>query len=109
MTLGPKSFPSLLSQKQRMKHGYTRRPYHICAVCRLTVEPRNSQRHYRACAKRKSQDPALWNLWRMDMHGYDTKYIRATLPPLYRQELVLRGYLVHGPLDRRGRFSGEAA
>jgi hypothetical protein len=108
MTLGPKSFPSLVPPSFYRRHR-TARPFHVCRVCGLCVEPRNSRRHASACSRRKRQDPALWAFWRMEMHNYTEQKIRQHLAPGYRRELVERGYLQHGPLDRRGRFSGEGA
>lgn len=102
MTLSPKSFPYLRSQRERRG---SRRGYHVCSVCKLTVEPRNGRAHAKACSRRKRQDPALWHLWVADMHGRSIADIRRSLAPAYLRELAQRGYLVHGPLrNRRGEF-----
>ena len=95
----PRDFPTLRTTRERRS---TSRPYHVCNVCQLTVEPRNSRRHAAKCARLKREDPALWQLWRLDMHGADAREMRKRLGPVWCRELVARGLLEQGPLTRKG-------
>lgn len=102
MTLSPSDFPIMRTPAYR--RGYTRRGFHVCPVCHLAVEPRNSRAHAKACARRKRQDPALWLLWKLDMNDTPTGRMRKTLGPIYTQQLVKRGLLAIGPLNRKGEL-----
>jgi len=63
---GPSDFPVLLTPKVAIR---TRKQgFHVCRVCGLAVEPRNSRRHHAACQRRKREAPALWWEWFYDMH-----------------------------------------
>lgn len=96
----PRDFPSLMSVQQRrsIRNG---RPYHVCSVCGLTVEPRNGRAHARKCARLKRQDPALHLLWRLEMRDTSDANIRKSLGT-YRVQLTQRGLLLQGPLTRKG-------
>jgi hypothetical protein len=62
------AFP-VLSTPREWSRGKRGRPYHVCGTCRLAVDPRNSQRHQKACAARKRANPERWRQWRDDMFG----------------------------------------
>lgn len=94
-------FPSLLSTRQRQRIG-SGRGYHVCRCCGLTVEPRNSRRHFTKCQRLRREDPALWHLWRMDMNWTSDRDIRKRMPRQLLQELVGRGEMTHGPTLRDG-------
>lgn len=98
----PRDFPVLSTVSERTRsRGYTPRPFHVCRVCGLTVAPRNSRRHAAKCARLKREDPALWQLWRMEMNSTPERDVRKRLGGFCR-ELVERGHLVQGPLTRKG-------
>lgn len=100
----PADFPVLRTQRERHTPGLTRRPYHVCRVCGLTVEPRNSRRHAAKCARLKREDPALWTLWCCEMHSVTVAKTRKRLGPGGCRDLVARGHLVQGPVRRDGKL-----
>lgn len=65
----PSDFPVMRTVREWNAIYRGRRGYHVCPVCRLAVEPRNSRAHAKACARRKREAPALWREWRDDMYG----------------------------------------
>lgn len=96
--LTPRDFPVLRPV------GTFHRPKHRCTVCGLGVEPRNGRAHAKACSRRKQQDPALWLLWKLEMSDVPDVRIRQHLRGVYAQQLVNRGLLPQGPLQRGGRL-----
>jgi hypothetical protein len=38
--------------------------YQRCSVCNLWIAARNRDRHRKACAKRKREQPEVWAEWR---------------------------------------------
>jgi hypothetical protein len=68
----PREFPLLFTRAQARG---TRRSWPACPCCHLLIEPRNRARHAKACARRRRENPAMWEHWRADMTGTSTKII----------------------------------
>jgi len=62
----PAEFSIMFTPRQWLK-AKRGKPFHVCGTCRLAVDPRNSQRHQKACARRKRDAPEMWREWRDDM------------------------------------------
>lgn len=95
----PSDFPVLRTVRSRRGSS---RGYHVCGVCGLTVEPRNSRAHHAKCLRLKRADYALWLLWKLDMNDLPAGRMRNALGPALCRQLVERGYLEQGPLRRDG-------
>lgn len=65
---GPKDFPRMFTLREaRRIFRSGRRQFTACPVCRLAIDPRNRERHRKACARRKRLAPDLWAEWHADM------------------------------------------
>lgn len=70
VTVSPRDFPVMWTPRQWFEaHRGDPRPFHVCRVCRLAIDPRNSMRHQKACLRRKRDAPELWAEWHADMHA----------------------------------------
>lgn len=61
-----RDFPILWTMRAARKH-FPRRVWVTCSVCHLAIDPRNRQRHVKACMRRKRLAPELWAEWVTDM------------------------------------------
>jgi hypothetical protein len=66
MAPSPRDFPILFPLRV-WRRIHPTRPCRACPVCHLVTDPRNAERHRKACAKRKRDAPELWAEWRADM------------------------------------------
>lgn len=64
----PRDFPVLFARRQ-VQRDSRRRSWPACRCCGLLVEPRNRDRHFKACQRRKRLAPDLWAEWRKDMNA----------------------------------------
>lgn len=56
-----------MAQVRKLFRQNPRRLFVPCPVCGLAVDPRNRNRHAKACRRRKRLAPELWAEWREDM------------------------------------------
>jgi len=67
----PRDFPVMftMAEVRKIYRHNPQRVFQSCPVCHLAVDPRNRQRHAKACARRRRLAPELWTEWRRDMAG----------------------------------------
>lgn len=65
----PRDFPIMFTMavaRKLFRHSPNRQ-FVTCSCCHLAVDPRNRQRHVKACMRRKRLAPELWREWQTDM------------------------------------------
>jgi hypothetical protein len=66
----PRDFPVMftMAEVRRIYRYNPQRTFVPCPCCRLAIDPRNRERHVRACRRRKRLAPDMWRQWRDDMY-----------------------------------------